>query len=234
MELCILIPAKNEESSLPKTIADLNNYLNVLPFFNILVVNDHSEDKTLDVLKNMSYNIPNLYFVDNESEKGVGNAIRFGLDRFKGDVVAICMADGSDNPKDVLESFLLISEEGYDCVFGSRFIKGGSVKKYPIAKLILNRIFNVGVKLLTSYKHNDFTNIFKVYKRSAIEIISPLESTQFNIGLEMSMKAFRKKLKIATLPISWEQRTMGVSKLNLKKNAKFYFLTLKNLLRIEK
>jgi dolichol-phosphate mannosyltransferase len=230
MELCILIPAKNEALSLPKTIIDLYDNLNSQIPFNFIVVNDHSDDETLIVLENLSKRFSNFNYINNEGPGGVGNAIRYGLERFSGDIVAICMADGSDGPSDVLKSYLKIKLEGYDCVFGSRFIEGGSVNNYPIIKKLLNRIFNLMVKVLSSYKFNDFTNIFKVYNRFAIERIQPLESTDFNIGLEMSLKAFKKNLKIAIVPISWQQRTEGKSKLNLMKNFKLYMFTLKKLL----
>ena len=147
--------------------------------------------------------------------------------------MALCMADGSDAPRDIIISYKKICNEGYDCAFGSRFMKGGQVKNYPIIKFVLNRIFNIWVRMRSGNKYTDFTNIFKVYHRRSIEAISPLDSEGFNIGLEMSLKAFKRKLNIAIFPISWNQRKAGVSKLILSKNFKLYMSTLRKSLNNE-
>lgn len=233
MKLCIIIPAKNEELTLTETLGNIQQKLEGEIPFNILVVNDHSDDGTLELLKNLASDFQNLKYVSNEWEGGVGNAIRFGLSKWDGDIVALCMADGSDAPEDILLSYKKIQEEGYDCVFGSRFIKGGRVTNYPLIKLILNRIFNTWVRITSGNKYNDFTNIFKVYHRRAIEAILPLNSTSFSVGLEMSLKAFKRKLPIAIIPISWTQRKAGVSKLKLSKNFKLYMSTLRKSLKNE-
>jgi len=233
MELCIIIPAKNEELALTETIENLHQKLIRVVPFSILVVNDHSNDGTLELLKNLALSYSSLKHVSNKFDAGVGNAIRFGLSKWQGDIVALCMADGSDAQEDILLSYKKIKDEGYDCVFGSRFIKGGNVKKYPIIKLILNRIFNSWVRIISGYKYNDFTNIFKVYHRRSIEAISPLNSTGFSIGLEMSLKAYKRRLNIAVIPISWVQRKVGVSKLKLSKNFILYMSTLKKSLKNE-
>jgi dolichol-phosphate mannosyltransferase len=233
MELCILIPAKNEELTLTETIESLQKKLNGVIPFHILVVNDHSDDGTLELLMNLASQHSNLKYVSNEWEGGVGNAIRYGLSKWQEDIVALCMADGSDSPEDILLSYQKISLEGYDCVFGSRFIKGGRVKNYPFIKLVLNRIFNNWVRIISGNRYNDFTNIFKAYHRHSIDAISPLSSTGFSIGLEMSLKAFKKKLRIEIIPISWTQRKAGVSKLKLSKNFKLYMSTLRKSLKNE-
>ncbi len=221
-----MIPAKNEVLTLTETIENINKKLKGEIPFNILVVNDHSDDGTLKLLENLAMMFSNLKFVSNDWDGGVGNAIRFGLTKWHGDIVALCMADGSDDPDDILTSYRKIFEEGYDCAFGSRFIKGGQIKNYPIIKFFLNRIFNNWVRLKTGINYNDFTNIFKVYNRRSIEAILPLDSIGFSIGLEMSLKAFNSGLNIAIIPISWKQRKAGVSKLKLSKNFKLYMSTL--------
>lgn len=233
MKLCIIIPAKNEELTLPETIAVLQRKLEGQIPFNILVVNDYSDDGTLIILEDLASEYPNVKYLTNEWEGGVGNAIRYGLSKWNGDMVALCMADGSDAPEDILKSYLKITEEGYDCVFGSRFIEGGRVEDYPFVKLILNRIFNNMVRVISGNKYNDYTNIFKVYHQRAIDIIEPIESTGFSIGLEMSLKVFKNKLNVAVIPISWTQRKAGVSKLKLRKNFNLYISTLRKSLKDE-
>jgi len=226
MELCILIPAKNEAGSLPSTISNIYELLNNNIHFNILVVNDHSEDNTQNIIIELSEKYKILSFVNNEFAGGVGSAIKYGLKKWKGDIVTICMADNSDSPLDIIQSYKMLIEGNYDCVFGSRFIKGSHIQNYPILKLILNRIFNNMVKLISNYDYNDFTNIFKTYNRTAINAIGPIETNGFSIGLEMSLKAFSNKLNIGIIPISWKQRTAGKSKLKLVMNINIYMSTL--------
>jgi len=229
MELCVIIPAKNEMLTLTETICNIQNKLKGQIPFNILVVNDHSADGTCKLLENLVMMFSNLKFVSNEWHGGVGNAIRFGLTKWEGDIVAICMADGSDAPEDILLLYKKICEDGYDCAFGSRFIKGGQIENYPLIKLFLNRIFNNWVRIKTGIDYNDFTNIFKLFHRRSIEVVSPFDSTGFSIGLEMSLKAFKRGLTIAIIPVSWKQRKAGVSKLKLSKNFKLYMSTLQKI-----
>lgn len=88
------------------------------------------------------------------------------------------MADESDDARDVVRYWRKL-EEGWDCVFGSRFMKGGGVIDYPRVKLFLNRLANWFVKVLFRIRLNDTTNAFKAYRREVIEgclpILAPLQ-----------------------------------------------------------
>ncbi len=231
--LCIIIPAKNEEYTITETIDEIYNILKTRISFSVLVVNDYSVDNTIEVIDVLSNKYNTLSYVNNTGNKGVGNAIKFGISISNGDIIAICMADGSDSPEDIFKSYYYITNEKYDCVFGSRFINKGSIKNYPFIKKALNRLFNNFVKIVSTYKYNDFTNIFKVYRKSIINEISPLEAGGFSIGLEMSLKCFKKNAKVKIIPITWSQRKAGKSKLNIVKNIKSHFRTLIILLRDE-
>ena len=135
------------------------------------------------------------------------------------------MADLSDAPEDVVACYREI-EKGYDCAFGSRFIKGSKVTAYPKVKLIVNRIVNNMLRVLFLTPHNDLTNAFKVYRRHVIESISPLQAAHFNITIEMSLSALIRRYAIATLPLSWSGRTWGSSNLRLKEMGRRYLCTL--------
>lgn len=222
MECCILIPARNEAQVLPQTIEMLYQDLPSDLSFNILVVNDHSTDDTEKVLGHLKEKYAKFDFINNKNNGGVGNAISYGLDIWNGDVVSICMADGSDSPEDVAIAFKLMENENLDCVFGTRFGKLSQIKNYPLIKFILNRIFNNLVRLCYAIDYNDFTNLFKVYNRRAIQSIKPLESSDFSIGLEMCLKAYNSNLNIHTIPIAWEKRAKGKSKLKIKDNISSY------------
>src|SRR5205085_8211569 len=131
------------------------------------VVNDNSSDRTERILATLSAADSGVRYVNNLPPNGFGFAVRRGLAEFRGDAVAIVMADGSDDPADVV-AFYRKLQSGYDCVFGSRFIRGGRVADYPKLKLVMNRLANLVIRLLILVRYNDFTNAFKLYRRSAI------------------------------------------------------------------
>ena len=135
------------------------------------------------------------------------------------------MADLSDSPDDIIKYYKKL-EEGYDCVFGSRFIKGSKVVDYPIIKLIINRIVNTFIQLIFKTKYNDLTNAFKAYKIEVIKDILPLKAAHFNITIEISLSALIRNYKIATIPISWYGRTWGQSNLKLRAMGRRYLATL--------
>ena len=139
--------------------------------------------------------------------------------------MAIVMADSSDAPADVVACYRKI-EEGYDCVFGSRFRKNSQVTMYPPVKLVCNRIVNRALQLLFMTRYNDLTNAFKVYRRHVIDSISPLQAAHFNITIEMSLSALVRKFRIAEIPISWSGRTWGQSNLRLREMGRRYLCTL--------
>lgn len=223
MRLSVLIPAKNEAANIGKTVHDLFRILSQNECSHeILVVNDHSEDQTEEVLNQLISAVPVLRIVNNGHHEGFGNAIRYGLEEFQGDAVAIVMADGAEDPKDVLKCYQIMEEQGADCVFGSRFIMGGQTFNYPPISWFLNRLANHLISWLFGFRYNDFTNSFKLYKRSIIQAILPLQSQGFSITIELSLKAFIHTNKIAIPPIKWYSRSEGKSKFSLLKNIPGY------------
>jgi dolichol-phosphate mannosyltransferase len=103
------------------------------------VVNDSSVDRTETIVRALGRRDPAVRCINNDPPNGFGFAVRRGLAEFQGDVVAIFMADGSDSPADLV-AFYRKLQEGYDCVFGSRFGRGGRVVDYLRPKLVLNRL----------------------------------------------------------------------------------------------
>jgi dolichol-phosphate mannosyltransferase len=225
--LSIVIPAHNEEDSISETITTLNAVLEKFQIpHEIIVVNDHSTDSTAAILDELSSTIVTLVQYENDGKAGFGYAIRYGLDRFKGDCVAIMMADLSDDPLDLVRFYHRMMEENVDCVFGSRFIKGGKFIDYPLHKLLINRIANNIIRLVIGISYNDATNAFKLYKRTTIEGIQPLFSPHFNLTIELSLKSIVRGYSYIVLPNSWQNRKAGVSKLKIKEMGSRYFFIL--------
>lgn len=222
----ILIPAYNEEHHIPGTVEAMAGALRAegIPF-ELLIVNDNSRDHTRETVHALQSDYPELRLVDNPPPGGFGRAVRCGLDHFEGDVLALVMADMSDSPEDVVRCYRKI-EEGYDCVFGSRFIPGARVTHYPPLKLFVNRLVSILIRVLFATRHNDLTNAFKVYRREVIEGIAPLRASHFNLTIEMSLSALIRGYRIATVPIAWSGRTWGQSNLKLKEMGRRYLCTL--------
>lgn len=227
MKLSVVIPAYNEEGSIEETIRTLYTKLEEEKInHEIIVVNDNSKDNTLNLLAKIKESIPTLVVFTNEGPNGFGYAIRYGLDNFQGDCVAIVMADLSDDPNDLVRFYRRLLMCDIDCVFGSRFIKGGKVVDYPLNKLIINRLANLIIQIVIGTRYNDSTNAFKLYKRNVISGISPQIEPHFNLTIELSLKSIVRGYTFDVLPNSWHNRKMGVSKLKIKEMGSRYFFIL--------
>jgi len=226
MKLSIIIPAHNEEGSIRPTVTELARALNSAKIdHEILLVNDNSSDSTEQIISELSEQ-PNVRYVNNEPPNGFGFAVRKGLDSFTGDAVTLFMADSSDAPEDVVKFFRKL-EQGYDCVFGSRFIKGGKTYDYPFLKLVLNRLANMFIKILFGFRYNDTTNAFKMYRRETIEGLKPFISNHFNLTVELPLKAISRGYSYTIVPNTWKNRTTGVAKLKIKEmGSRYLFIVL--------
>ncbi|HEV3485741.1 MAG TPA: glycosyltransferase family 2 protein, partial [Vicinamibacterales bacterium] len=207
LRLSVVIPAHNEEENLPRTLVHLEKALRAADVpHEILVVNDHSTDGTAEVLEELQRGNPNLRVVNNERPAGFGQAVHTGLDAFEGDAICLVMADASDDPNDVVKYYRKLSE-GYECVFGSRFTEGESkVVSYPKHKLVLNRLANWFIQLLFGLDYNDVTNAFKCYRRSVIDGVRPILSYDFNLLVELPLKAIVRGYSYTVVPTHWHGR----------------------------
>ena len=227
MKLSILIPAYNEEESIAHTIEQIDSALKQISIdHEILVVNDNSTDNTIQVLDTLCKKYPALRYETNSGPNGFGYAVRYGLEKYSGDCVAIFMADLSDSPFDLIRFYTTMIEGNYDCVFGSRFSRGGKLIDYPILKKIINRIANFIVRFVMNIKYNDTTNAFKLYRRHTIDGLKPFLSPHFNLTIELPLKAIIRGYSYTIIPNSWTNRKYGVSKLKIREMGTRYFYIL--------
>lgn len=227
MKLSVVIPAFNEAASLAETLPVIYTELSLAHIdHEIIVINDNSIDTTLELLGQLSNTIPTLRFLTNYSPNGFGYAVRKGLENFSGDCVAVMMADLSDSPKDLITFYRTMTEGNFDCVFGSRFIKGGETHNYPAIKKILNRLANFVIKITFRIKYNDTTNAFKLYKKETIEGIKPFLSPHFNLTIELPLKAIIRGYSYKVVPNTWRNRKYGESKLKIREMGSRYLFIL--------
>jgi dolichol-phosphate mannosyltransferase len=225
--LSVIIPARDEEGCIISTVQHLHLELdlNHIPH-EIIVVDDGSRDKTWELLCELKQSLAQLKPLKNNGQHGFGRAIILGLDHMGGDAVVIMMADESDDCRDVVRYWKSL-QEGHDCVFGSRFMKGGGVIDYPHIKLAVNRLANFFLRVLFRIKLNDTTNAFKAYRRKVIDGCRPLIAPHFNLTVELPLKAIVRGYSWTVIPVTWRNRRHGVAKLKINEmGSRYLFICL--------
>ena len=225
-DLNIIIPLKNEDEQIEITINLLSEELkNLKKDFVITLIDDHSYDETWNLLNKLKQKYSNIQIYKNDYQPGYGNAVRCGIEKNKSEGVIFFMGDCSDNPKDII-NYVDYLDQGFDCVFGSRFTKNSIVEGYPLLKLILNRIANNFIRLLFLIKYNDVTNAFKAYRKELLINFKPIVSRHFNINAELALKAISRGYKYKVIPISWFNRKKNISKFKIKEMQNRYIFTI--------
>jgi dolichol-phosphate mannosyltransferase len=245
-KLSVVIPARDEDGCIASTVEHLHLELSLKKIpHEIVVVDDGSTDRTWQILQehatrlntpNPTSNIKNqppplpqnltLRAIQNPPPHGFGRAIIRGLDAMTGDAAVIMMADESDDCRDVARYWEKLNE-GYDCVFGSRFLKGGGTIDYPPVKWLINRLANFYIRLLFRHGLNDTTNAFKAYRKRCLDGLRPFLSPHFNLTVELPLKAIIRGYSFAVIPITWRNRKTGVAKLKIREmGSRYLFIVL--------
>lgn len=225
--LSVIIPARDEQDCIASTVEHLDVELRLrgVPH-EIIVVDDGSSDGTWNVLQRLSEKLESLRTIRGAPPHGFGNAVVQGLTDMKGDAAVIMMADESDDCRDVVRYWEKLNQ-GYDCVFGSRFVKGGAVIDYPPVKLFLNRLANLFLKILFHIRLNDTTNAFKAYRKCVVLGCMPLISPHFNLTVELPLKAIVRGYSWTVIPVTWRNRRHGVAKLKIREmGSRYLFICL--------
>ena len=225
MSLSIIIPVKNEEKIIEETLKYFaNSWIKEIEN-EIIIIDDFSDDATLEKIKKFHDQNLNLKIIQNK-KPGLGSAISMGIENSAKQFVVIFMADLSDNVIDLREYYTLIIKHNCDAILGSRFIKGSVVNNYPFSKYILNRIANNIISLIFFVRYNDCTNAFKIYKKSTLLKLFPLVSDNYNIFLELPLKIICRKYNYKIIPISWVGRKKGTTKFKFTELRSKYIFTM--------
>tara|TARA_X000000950_G_scaffold39596_1_gene42693 strand:- start:2375 stop:3112 length:738 start_codon:yes stop_codon:yes gene_type:complete len=225
MSISIVIPVFNEEAQIETTLKRLINFKKKIKDLEIIFVDDFSTDNSNSIIKKYIKKHNYIKLIVNK-KKGLGSAIYNGIIKSKKKFLCIFMADMSDDLNDLIKYYSQISKNNLDAVFGSRFINSSNVKDYPLFKYILNRLFNICIKIALMSDYNDFTNAFKIYKKSTLLKILPIVSENFNVFLELPLKIIIRKYNYTIVPINWKNRKKGKSKFKIKELGSMYLFTL--------
>ena len=229
MKLTIVIPAHNEEDVIISTLRDLKKKLTVA--CKVLVVDDHSTDKTSELVKKYIKKNNNVKLIGNYgSSRGFSSTLKIGFERADTDYVLPVMADLCDDPRTINKMHSKISE-GWDIVCGSRYMKGGSKEGGPKLQGLLSNFVCHSLKIATGIPTWDVSNAFKVYKKSLFKQFKIRDGAGVEISMEITLKSFFIGARITEIPTHWKGRVIGDSKFKLlvrfPKYLKIYLWSLK-------
>ena len=206
----IVIPAFNEEANLEKTVLQISDLVERSSDIEIIVVDNMSTDATSDVAQKLAAHLDFLTVVHAGGGQGYGVAVKSGIENASGTHIVFVMADGSEDPKDVLRFIDASRANPQACIFGSRFSHGVQVLNYPRLKLVANRLGNAIASISVGSSNRDLTNGFKLFPRDVLLNLAP-KRDDFSITLELSLGAILSGVQIITLPNKWAERESGES-----------------------
>ena len=200
MKLSIVMPVYNEGEVIAETIRRVENSVQIP--HELLIVYDMDEDTTVPQVKKLQKKYSQVKLVKNIFGRGALNALKTGLVKARGDAVCVMMADLTDDPK-VINQMMEKVNHGYDIVAASRYMPGGRQIGGPFIKQLLSRIAGISLHYLVGIPTHDATNSFKIYSRKFLEKTKIESDGGFELGIELTVKAYFGGYKIAEVPTTW-------------------------------
>jgi glycosyltransferase involved in cell wall biosynthesis len=207
MKLSIVVPAHNEEENIAAVIEQIEKEIPIP--FELIVVNDHSTDRTNDIVSGLSGKYTNIILIENKLSAGFANAVKTGLSSIRTGVAVLVMGDLCDDLRSIPVMFEKIVQ-GYDVVCGSRYIKKGARLGGSKIKGFFSCFVGKSLHYLLGIPTYDVPNAFKMYRKEVIDSID-IKSKGFEISMEMALKAYYLGFKITEIPTIWKERTKGKS-----------------------
>jgi glycosyltransferase involved in cell wall biosynthesis len=203
MKVSLIIPTLNESEVLEKTF----NFIPRKSLQEIIVVDGHSTDKTREIARSLGCRV----FL--QPHKGYGEALTYGVNKAKGDVVIFMDADSSQDPKAIPRLVKKINE-GYEMVLGSRYIEGAGSEDDTLIRYIGNKFFTFLANKIHKLNITDSLYLFTAIRKDAFKKINPT-SHDMEFCVEIIIKARKKGIKITEIPIRELKRLAGNSKVNV-------------------
>jgi dolichol-phosphate mannosyltransferase len=211
--ISVVIPTYNEKENIKKLVPRV---FDILDNVEVIIVDDNSPDGTRDVIKTLQKKY-NIKLIERSGKMGIGSAYKAGFRAARGDIIFEMDADLSHNP-DFMAKFIDAIKSGYDVAVGSRYINGGGIKGWGIYRKSVSKTANALSQLLLKINVSDVTTGFRAYRKSALSSIDldEIKSDGYSFQLEILFKLFKKGYKIKEIPIIFEDRKAGESKLARK------------------
>jgi glycosyltransferase involved in cell wall biosynthesis len=209
----VVIPVYNEGDNVEPTLRGVVGQTHVRPL-EVLVVHDFDEDTTVPVVKRLQAEMPELRLHRNTLGRGALNAMKSGLRAARAPYVVVTMGDGSDDAKDIDAMFKLASD-GADVVAGSRYMRGGHQLGGPLLKRTLSRSAGLSLHWLGGVPVHDATSNFRLYSKRLLNQVTIESTGGFELGIELTVKAYLLGMRLAEVPTTWRDRTAGESRFQL-------------------
>lgn len=211
--LSVVIPVYNEGENVVPTLRGVVEQTKTRPL-EVLVVHDFDEDTTVPVVKRLQAEMPQLRLHRNTLGRGVLNAMKSGLRAARAQFVLISMGDGSDDPRDI-DAMYDLARGGADVVAGSRYMRGGKQVGGPVLKRTMSRTAGLSLHWIGGLPVHDATSNFRLYSKRLLNQVTIESRGGFELGLELTVKAYRLGLRVAEVPTTWRDRTAGESRFKL-------------------
>lgn len=207
MKISLIVPARNEEENIVRLVGKIEDALRLE--HELLIVDDHSTDKTRQCAQELCLRYGNLRVVENDLEAGFANALRKGFSEAGGEAVVPIMGDLCDDLTSI-PPMLEKLESGFDVVCGSRYIQGGQRLGGSRLKGFLSKTAGRSLYYLLGIPTHDIANAFKMYRKTVIDGMK-IESNGFEVSMEMALKAYYSGYRFTEIPTVWRERTKGKS-----------------------
>jgi glycosyltransferase involved in cell wall biosynthesis len=207
------VPVYNEGENVVPTLRGVVERTRTRPL-EVLVVHDFDEDTTVAVVKRLQKEIPELHLHRNSIGRGVLNAIKSGLAAARAPYVLVTMGDGSDDPGDI-DAMYALALAGADVVAGSRYMRGGRQLGGPVLKRTMSRAAGLSLHWLAGIPVHDATSNYRLYSRRLLDRVTIESDGGFELGIELTVKAFLLGMRVAEVPTTWRDRTAGQSRFQL-------------------
>ena len=234
MKVSFIIPFHNEEINAPRMLERVITFAKKHRLsVEIIPIDDRSSDKTGLILKQYKRKYNNTIFPvfrpKDKEEKGntMGKALSLGTKKAKGDIIIWTMGDLADDTLTYLEIIKKLNK-GYDMVFGSRYMPGGSRGNLDPLKAFLSSWGTLLARFLFGMPVHDITNAFRGFHKNVFDSLT-LDSPGFSISPEFAVKAHLAGFKLGEVPTVYTNRIEGVSNFRIYKMIKIYLLLYKDL-----
>jgi dolichol-phosphate mannosyltransferase len=208
-----VVPVYNEGENVVPTLRGVVESTRTRPL-EVLVVYDFDADTTVPVVNRLQAELPELRLHRNDVGRGVVNALKSGLAAAGAPFVLVTMGDGSDDPGDI-DAMYSLAHGGADVVAGSRYVSGGHQVGGPLLKRTMSRVAGLSLHWLGGLPIHDATSNYRLYSKRLLQRVTIESTGGFELGLELTVKAYALGLRVAEVPTTWRDRTAGQSRFQL-------------------